>query len=186
MKMHKDMAYWDRGMQHVPSVTGAAHLMAAPDLRAVLDGFNLQTPLRDVLDVGCGTGRAAQLCTRYLGVDIAPSAISYCMYNETPAQLITGASDIPAGPFDMVLCISVFTHMGREERRAYLAAFHTRTRQLIADIIRGDGSGDVECWTALEDEFVEDLAEAGFTVRGIADYQWDMHIHTYAFAEVAG
>jgi len=181
--LHVDAAYWDRGWRNVPDMTGARRLLDAPDLREIAAALVIELPLRDVLDVGCGTGRAAQVCTSYVGTDIAPSAIEYCERKKIPAMLMTGSHDLPPGQFQTVLCISVFTHMGRDERRAYLAAFARKADELIADIIIGDGTGDVAVWTAVREEFEADLREAGYVHSHPVDFQWDDHVHSYCFAE---
>lgn len=180
--MHKDASYWDRGWRNVPDMTGARHLLDAPDLKEVLGSFGIPLPLKNVLDVGCGTGRASQLCDGYLGTDIAQSAIDYCAKKKIPAVLMTGPDDLPSGPFDVILCISVFTHVDRAERRSYLDAFAARVDVLVVDIIKGDGSGNVAAWTAVPEEFEQDMRDCGFEFASPADYRWDDHVHSYYVA----
>lgn len=66
-----------------------------------------------------------------------------------------------------VVCLSVFTHIDRDERRAYLQAFAARAPRLLVDIIPGDGAGGVALWTAQVVEFEADLHDAGFDVQGV-------------------
>jgi len=184
------VAYWDRGIANVPMMTGAATLMAGEDILELANVFELDFPLPNVLDVGCGTGRLARFCAGYLGVDIAPSAIGWCKAHGITAEVIDGPFDLPQTfhdlercsdcqrldfvqqmaqsrpPFEWVVCLSVFTHVDRDERCAYLAAFAARAPHLLVDIIPGDGSGNVALWTAQPAEFERDLVDAGFDVQG--------------------
>lgn len=184
-------AYWDRGVAAVPMMTGAATLMRGEDILEHAERLGLSLPLTNVLDVGCGTGRVAAFCSGYLGVDIAPSAIGWCQAHGVPATLIEGPADLPqtfhdldrcadcqrldflqqmaqARPtFDWVVCLSVFTHIDRDERCAYLTAFAARAPRLLVDIIPGDGSGGVALWTAQVTEFEADLHASGFDVQGV-------------------
>lgn len=183
--MHPDAPYWDRGVANVPDMTGARHLLDARDLKTICEGFGLTIPLPNVLDIGCGTGRLARLCAGYHGVDIAPSAVDYCRARGIQADVISGPGDLPAGPFDLVTAISVCTHINREDRQALLIAIRARTTRVLVDIIPGDGSGDVSVWTAVPEEFEADLRAAGFDVIDVVNYQWDMHVHRYAYARTS-
>jgi hypothetical protein len=111
-------------------------------------------------------------------VDISADAIAYCHNrgighppSNRVARRIEGPQDIrlPNGatgyPFDWITCLSVFTHIDRPERQAYLLAFSTTSADnLLVDIIPGDGSGDVTLWTADWDSFLVDVADAGWVI----------------------
>lgn len=182
---HQHTDYWDRGVQHVVGTTGAGSVMDAKDIEEVLEVFQVRPPIENVLDVGCGTGRVARLCRGYLGVDIAPSAVEYCRQRGLAAELIGGVDDLPAGPFEWVLCLSVFTHVGAEERERYLRAFAARARRLLVDIIPGTGLGDVALWTADPDEFARLLAATGWWLDGTTNLRSDVgNLHSYHYAEV--
>jgi SAM-dependent methyltransferase len=184
VKLHPDAGYWNRGVANVPDMTGAKHLLDCRDLIAILDAVGVNRPLPRVLDVGCGTGRAFDVSDgNYVGADIAQAMVDYCTARGRAAMVIGGPDDLPPGPFANILCISVFTHMDRKERRAYLAAFATRGAALLADIIKGDGSGSVAAWTARPEEFEQDLRDYGFAFRAPADFKWDSHVHSYYYAE---
>jgi SAM-dependent methyltransferase len=122
------------------------------------------TPESRVLDVGCGIGRLAIPLTTYLkggsydGLDIVPSGIDWC--NEHIAQKYQNfhftladvfnkeynprghiaASDytfpFPDDSFDLVLLISVFTHMLPEGTHRYIAE--------ISRVLRSGG----RCWAS--------------------------------------
>jgi len=176
---HPYAAYWDRGESNVPDMTGARHVMDGRDLEAVCAALEIETPIPDVLDVGCGTGRLARLCDGYYGVDITPSAIAYCATRCIPASLIVDPHDLPSGARQWIACISVFTHISRSERMAYLFRFSQIAPNVLVDIIPGDGSGAVEMWTAEPDAFEEDVRRAGFEVVGHYSHAWDNSLHRY-------
>ncbi len=164
------IAYWDRGARNVLDMTGARQLMDGSDLVGICHDFGIALPLQLVLDVGCGTGRLAQHCVDYLGVDISPSAIEYCQKLGLDVELIDGPETLPDYLFSWVLCISVFTHIDRAERKRYLDAFQAPS--LIVDIIPGDGAGNVALWTAQPEEFEADLKDAGFSICGWRERIW--------------
>jgi hypothetical protein len=163
--MNADAAYWTvSDINAVPRMTGAASVLDASDMADVCGRLALWLPLIDVLDVGCGTGRLAKLCDGYLGVDIAPSAVAYCQREGLNAALITGPEDLPPGRRGLIACLSVFTHIDRAARRAYLAAFAQRSWWLLVDVIHGAEGGTVQLWQADRDWFLADLASAGYDV----------------------
>lgn len=184
--MHPYAAYWDKGVANVPDMTGAKHLLDARDLKAIFAQVDLPVPFVGTLvDVGCGTGRMAQLCadaSQYVGLDISPSMVEYCRQAGLTAHLMDGA---PWSVFDvkLITCISVFTHIGRAERVKYLLAFRRAAPKVLVDIIPGDGSGHVALWTAKPDEFVSDVERSGFRVAGDVTQAWDMHTHRYFLLE---
>lgn len=183
--MHPNAQYWERGIDHVPDVTGARTLLDGADIKELAQKFGLKLPLKDVLDVGCGTGRAAQHCSGYLGVDISRDSVAYCAREGVKAELIDGATDLPKQAFKLVLCLSVFTHVDRAERQRYLSAFASRSRTLLVDVVIGDGTGEVALWTADETEFARDLEDAGYTVATTAERRDPVggHLHRYYLAE---
>jgi SAM-dependent methyltransferase len=178
--LHPYAAYWDKGVRNVPDMTGAKHLLDGHDLQEVFWSLGITAILPNVLDVGCGTGRLAQLSNGcYRGVDISPSMVEYCVKQGLYVSLIASSGDLPTGPFEWVTSISVFTHIDRAERKAYLRQFEALAPNVLVDIIPGDGTGNVALWSAVPDHFEEDIVAAGFEIVGVADHQWDMHTHRY-------
>lgn len=163
------LQYWNRGVDHVPVMTGAATLLDASDVPEIAAALGIGLPLRQVLDVGCGTGRLAQHCTGYLGVDIAPDAVEYCRRAGLVARTITGPDDLPGAVFGWVACLSVFTHVGRSARAAYLARFARLAPELLVDILPGDGRGTMAAWTAEPRKFEAQLRRAGYSVAATYD-----------------
>jgi SAM-dependent methyltransferase len=138
-------------------------------------------PKGRVLDIGCGTGRLSMLCSEYVGCDVAPAMVAFAAARGLDARVIDGAADLPDGPFDTVACLSVFTHIARQDRQDYLAAIRERlTGEALVDILPGDEGGDIGRWTAHVGEFERDLADAGFAVLSV--FEWrsrDSALHRY-------
>lgn len=185
--MNPAAAYWERGLASVPHVTGAARLLDAhdvPELAAAL-GFGL--PFGRVLDVGCGTGRIATHCRDYVGVDISRDAVAYCRRAGLKALVIEDERDLSQrflDPFDLVACLSVFTHIDATARRRYLACFAKLAPQLLVDIIPGDGSGGVPAWTAIPSEFERQVEASGYRIRATTDRTETDWTHRYYWAEL--
>lgn len=158
--------YWDRGASLVEAMTGAGRVMNASDIVEACEALGIALPMYDVLDVGCGTGRWAQYCDKYQGCDVSLSACEYCRQRGLIAFLIDGPDDLPPGPYGVITCLSVFTHVDHQTRCAYLAAFAQTSRRLLVDIIPGDGSGEIALWTAEPSSFVAHLGLAGYAVIG--------------------
>lgn len=118
-----------------------------------------------LLDIGCGTGRVAARAADYTGVDISRPMVDFCRAKGLRADAIEGPDDLPAGPFDRVTMLSVMTHMGREDRRAYLRAIRARlTGEAIIDILPGVEMDGIARAQADDPTFRADLAEAGFSI----------------------
>lgn len=188
-----DAAYWNTGVDQVPHKTGASLVMDCRDLVDACRGLGVEIPLTHVVDVGCGTGRWAQQCQGgYVGLDIAEDAIAYAQQAGRNVVQIAGPEDIAALSLlvqvGWICCFSVFPHISRDERRAYLQAFGGLAPNLLVDIIPGDGSGSIGCWTADPDEFVTDLQRAGWTLH-VPSYERvspDHATHRYYWAKPAG
>lgn len=187
---HEFAHYWDRGVANVPDMTGARQLLDAHDIPILAKRLGLALPFGNVLDVGCGTGRLAQHVNgRYIGVDIALAAVEYCEQHGRQAMLISGAQDLgDFGRHDLVVALSVFTHIDEAERAAYLAAFRLITQRILVDIIPGDGTGDVALWSAIPKTFEAQLAKYGWKIRASTEMAWgtDGITHRYYYAELPG
>lgn len=153
--------FWNRGVNNVPITTGASRVMDCSDIKEVLAALHIAVPLKNVLDVGCGTGRLSQLCDGYLGVDLASDAVEYCRTQGLQALEIDGPDDLPEGTFDIVTCLSVFTHISPNDRISYLSRFQLHSRQILVDILPGGDYGNWAAWYADTGKF-----EEAFTVHG--------------------
>lgn len=159
MNAYRD--FWDVPVDDVPHKTGAAPVMDLSDIRDVLANLDLDLGSKVVYDVGCGTGRLAQVCGEYVGFDVAPGMVEFADREGLDARLIEGPDDL-SGHADIVCCLSVFTHISREDRQRYLAAFRSIAPELLVDILPGDEGGYPGVWFADRQAFEEDLAAAGF------------------------
>jgi SAM-dependent methyltransferase len=168
-------------------MTGAAHLMDANDIPSVAADLGFELPMGEVLDVGCGTGRIARYSTKYVGADISQDAVAFCRNNGLDVFLIDGPRDLLNLSFDMVTCMSVFTHIGEGERVAYLRKFRSLAKWLLVDVIPGDGSGDVPLWTASLVRFGLILRQEGYEVIAETERKAKAgdYAHHYYFARVA-
>jgi SAM-dependent methyltransferase len=185
-------AHWNCGVENVPLRTGAATVMDCRDLKDACCGLGVALPLAHVVDVGCGTGRWATQCVGgYLGLDIAAHAVAYAHAAGVNVSLMVGPSTVAAILLDLaevhwICCFSVFTHIDRSERMAYLQAFAGRPGvQVLVDVIPGDGRGDIGLWTADWPTFQHDLGEAGFVLR-VPAYDRispDGALHRYVWAQ---
>lgn len=88
-----------------------------------------------VLDFGCGCGRVAVWLNehisedaRFVGVDVDPELVEWCQRNLAFGTFreISPLPPLPFGEgcFDLVLAISVFTHLDEARQMAWLAELH--------------------------------------------------------------
>lgn len=172
--------FWTVPVEDVPAKTGADGVMDCADILDVLEHLDLTLGEKTVLDVGCGTGRLAQLCGTYTGVDVSPSMVTYCQEHDVNARILTHPSRL-TGSYDIVACLSVFTHISWGDRLAYLHRFRLVAPELLVDILPGDEGGSIAAWYADPAEFELDLHDAGFDdIVGTYERQSaDGHSHLY-------
>lgn len=117
----------------------AVGLACATDFLQALDAQGIQLNSgAEVLDFGCGCGRVLRklLTLRptwsYTGVDVDDEAIRWCReaypavhFLTTPPIPPTAISDVS---FDLVVAISVFTHLDEESQNLWLNELHRLVR----------------------------------------------------------
>ncbi len=178
MSSYRD--YWTTSQDNVFYLTGAVNATGVEDIQEVLDGFDVS--LTDVIDVGCGTGRISKLCKIYRGFDISPSQVEYAKSKGLNAELLDGPESLKGLKADWVLCLSVFTHISRDDRQAYLDVFKTIAPNLLVDILPGAEGGSVPAWYANQEDFESDLQGAGYRYSSLVRYPG--HYHRYYLAEL--
>ena len=151
--MSEYRAFWDCPAQDAPAKSGAWQVMDCSDIQDVLDNIGLTLIDKHVLDVGCGTGRLAQLCGHHRGFDIAPGMVKHATAAGRDATLIAGPQDLTGATGDIVCCLSVFTHIDHADAGAYLEAFTACAPLLLVDILPGtlNGGSIATTYTVVED-----------------------------------
>lgn len=161
-------AYWT-GLAEQFGVAGATGLQTGEEYVADLEaafaatGFTLRGA---VLDIGCGTGRLAKLVPplMYRGVDITPAMVEYAVAHGRKATLIEGPESFDGWldeQWDRIVMLSVFTHVSREVRKAYLAVIArllAADGEALVDIFAGAEGGGFRFWSADPDDFRADAA----------------------------
>ena len=172
---HPAAVYWDQGVASVPRMTGLRDGNLDPaDLRDVCAELGIALPVDRLLDVGCGTGRASVLAKSYFGLDISESAVEFCRSRGITSVVLHAPSDLDGwGAFDWVWACSVFTHIDRDERLAYLARFPSIAPNLLVDILPDCPRQDYAQWGADDAEFRADLAAAGYRIEATAERRDD-------------
>lgn len=181
MNAYRD--YWTT--DNVPALTGAVNANGVDDIREVLAALHIDLTDSKVVDVGCGTGRLAQLCGEYVGLDIAPSQVVYANEQGLEAYVIDSPASLTEFESEaaIVCCLSVFTHIPREERQAYLDRFGVLAGRLLVDILPGAEGGSIAAWYAQPSSFERDLLDAGYSNFDSYDRtSGDGHSHRYYLA----
>lgn len=177
--------YWDCPPEQAPDLSGASKVMDCSDIKDVLGFFGLDLSDKRVLDWGCGTGRLSQLCGKYVGYDISPGMVVYAQSQGIEAHLIEDGKIIwPT--FDIVLCLSVFTHISREDRKKLLNAFLPTTPLLVDILPWPEDQFTIAVARAKPEEFEQDLMEIDprINIRGWCERQSpDLVLHRYYYVE---
>jgi 2-polyprenyl-3-methyl-5-hydroxy-6-metoxy-1,4-benzoquinol methylase len=103
-------------------------------------------PGERVLDVACGTGEFAPLvppgCT-YVGIDLDDANLDvarliYDASHRRYEKLDITKDDVPGGPFDVALFISVLHHLDEESAHRILSRLTTQVRRsvVVADLLQ--------------------------------------------------
>ena len=149
--------------------------------------------VRDVLDIGCGTGRMLvglhfdDPGRRLVGVDIQQELVDWSRSHLPDVASwqvgpLAPPLDLPAASFDLVLLISVFTHLPLDLQRAWLAEVRRLLRPGGRALITLHG--DVYASLLLDGDGREGLARKGHleAVGGPAGSNPFATFHTRGFA----
>jgi cyclopropane fatty-acyl-phospholipid synthase-like methyltransferase len=149
--------------------------------------------LRDLLDFGCGCGRVARHMpallphARLSGIDVDERTIRWCT-RHLPGHWRAIAPDpptaLPAGAFDLIYAVSVFTHLPEERQRAWIAELHRMLRSGGLLIVTTLGPELVWSRPDLDAAQRERLASHGFIFApGAASFNEDSSFQSRAFLE---
>jgi SAM-dependent methyltransferase len=149
-----------------------------------------------VLDFGCGCGRMLLWLARehpgqtLYGTDVDAPAIGWCRLHLAAAGFAVNPplppTAYPDGMFDLILAISVFTHLDEEPQLRWLGELRRILRPggVLLASLHGAHS-----WTALPREDLETLHEHGFLfktsakLRGIVPGWYHTAYHSRDYAE---
>lgn len=101
-------------------------------LKTRLKGLGVR--VQHVLDYGCGTGMAAPVLRRELGVrsirgiDASAAEIAVARRNNPDDHFFASTESIPAAEHDLVYCNGVFHHIPPAERSGVVRAIHAAIR----------------------------------------------------------
>lgn len=122
---------WDRAYREAPEIFDAFARAEDPEGR-IVDALRRHADLdrRDVLEIGCGTGRYSEAlargAARYVGLEKTPQMLALARTTLTPggAQLLCGDArriPLPAASVDRVLALWVLVNMRPDARAEALA-----------------------------------------------------------------
>jgi SAM-dependent methyltransferase len=123
-----------------------------------------------VLDWGCGCGRVARYLPRFTdaritGVDIDADNLVWCRrelrFGEFRRVPLRPPTDLPAATFDLVIGISVCTHLREPEQRAWLAELARVTRPGAVLLLTVLGDANVT-WSRFSPPLLEQWRTSGF------------------------
>jgi SAM-dependent methyltransferase len=169
------------------------------DVKRVLGSAGRALPeFAAVLDFGCGCGRLTRYLVpdagqRIVGCDLDPESIAWCeahLARERVAFALNGASPplpFAAASFDLVLAISVWSHLPEDLQFAWLdeMARVVRPGGLLLASVHGDALLPSETPAATRAQFARDgfLYAKGFGTPGLPDfYQTAYHRPDYVRA----
>ncbi|MCU0612751.1 MAG: class I SAM-dependent methyltransferase [Candidatus Eisenbacteria bacterium] len=119
-----------------------------------------------ILDWGCGCGRVARYFhpvqgTRFTGIDIDADNVGWCRshlaFGEFEAIGTTPPTHLPDAIFDLIIGVSIFTHLREEDQLLWLRELHRLAKP-----------GAILLLTVLGDQGV---ARGGLTLEEFLDFQ---------------
>ena len=154
-----------------------------------------------VLDFGCGCGRTIRWFLRdagaaeFHGVDVDAAAIDWCKTNLRRGCFLANAPTpplpYPAGYFDCVYCISVFTHLNESMQDAWLTELKRILKPggVLLLSVYGEGAA-----LELDREGRNQLRESGFVhrrsrkMKGLVPdwYHTSWHSRQYILGRLSG
>jgi SAM-dependent methyltransferase len=156
----------------------------------------VDTSLREahgILDWGCGSGRVTRYLPRFsrgriTGVDIDADNLAWCRrhlsFGDFRRVPLRPPTDLPAGAFDVVIGISVCTHLREPEQRAWLGELARLTAPGGYVLLTVLGGPNVT-WSRFDAGLFEQWRRTGFlAIGGNTDLKGhidedDYYVNTY-------
>jgi SAM-dependent methyltransferase len=126
--------------------------------------------VESVLDWGCGCGRVTRYLPRFTraritGLDIDADNLAWCRrelrFGEFHQVPLRPPTDLPAAAFDLVIGISVCTHLREPEQLAWLAELVRLTRPGAVLLLTVLGDANVT-WSSFPPPLLEQWRTSGF------------------------
>ncbi len=128
---------------------------------------------RDILDWGCGCGRVTRYFyslkdARVVGIDIDKDNVNWCRdhfeFGEYCVAPLYPPTDLEAERFDLIIGISVFSHLREKDQREWLAELW-RVAKPDAMILMSTMGAATACRSAWDEELWNQWQETGFLTR---------------------
>jgi SAM-dependent methyltransferase len=172
------------GFDRLPPASLRYRVHGSPDLGSFLDvgkkcvqdieaslsriGKNLGV-FQNILDFGCGCGRTLLWlgkdgrASSVYGTDIDPEAVLWCTkhlgFGKFSVNKALPPLDFPSGVFDLILAVSVFTHLDEDHQFLWLRELQrvTNTKGILVLTVHGH-----YCWKELRSDDMEKVRAKGF------------------------
>ena len=152
--------------------------------------------VRRVLDFGCGCGRTLRWLLKvghsaeFHGVDVDREAIAWCTEHYPQARFAVNSPEpplpFPDGFFDVVYCLSVFTHLNETMQDAWIGELHRLLAPGGVLLISVHGAAAA---AQLKPEIAVELAQKGFVhkrsrkLKGILPDWYHTTLHSPEYIE---
>ena len=172
------------GFDRLPPASLRYRVHGSPDLKSFLNvgkrckedievslsrsGENLSS-FQNILDFGCGCGRTLLWLGNHTrsssvyGTDIDSEAIWWCSkhlgFGKFSVNKPLPPLDFPSGMFDLILAISVFTHLDEDHQFLWLRELERVARRKGVLVLTVHG---YHCWKELRNDDVKKIQETGF------------------------
>jgi SAM-dependent methyltransferase len=182
------VAHWDRqyAEESPPWDTEGVESEVA---RVVNGLYGRPIPLGRAVDIGCGTGSDAIWLSQrgfdVMGIDLSPAAIetarqrarrSRADVDFRVADLLGDGSDLPAGPFDLLLDVGCYGPLRRIDAAGYMRSLGRLTRRGSLGLVLTGHAGEAETPTGppvvAGGDLIREFAPL-FHIRELREFRFD-------------